>query len=103
MARRYAVFYDGKVHVQRTMCSTCIGHPDNRMDLHPDRVPGMLADVERDQSCIPCHQTLDDRHQAVCRWQFDVCKTQPLQIAERLGHIEWMNPTTKKPINGGDT
>lgn len=70
-------------------CPTCIFAPGNRMHLQPGRVKGMLAEVERHQSCIPCHETLDDEQQAVCRGQFDTLKTQPLQIAERLGAIVW--------------
>lgn len=71
-------------------CPTCIFRPGNLMHLQSGRVRGMVEHVWRNESCIPCHKTLDQKEQAVCRGQFDTAKTQPLQIAERLGLIEWV-------------
>ena len=88
---RHRVFYDNSVHVRRTMCSTCIGRPGNLMHLERGRVEGMLEDIEREQSCIPCHQTLEGSVQAVCRWQFNEHPTQPLQLAQRLGLITFVS------------
>jgi len=76
-------FRNGRVHVCREMCSTCIFRPGNLMDLNPGRVQGMIRDSVRKQSAIICHQTLDG-DEAVCRGFYDQHKTQPLQIAERL-------------------
>ena len=71
-------------------CPTCIFRPGNQMHLRPGRQRDMLAEVRRNDSCIPCHETLEDELQAVCRGQYEVFQTQPLQIAERLGMIvEW--------------
>lgn len=61
------------------------------MHLQTGRVRGMVEDVKRTEGCIPCHKTLDRKEQAVCRGQFDAAKTQPLQIAERLDRIEWVD------------
>ena len=79
----------GVVRVMRERCSTCIFKPGNLMHLQTGRVRNMVEQVREDQSCIPCHKTLDLDEQAVCRGQFDIVKTTPLQIAERLGFIEW--------------
>lgn len=59
------------------------------MHLQPGRQRDMLEQVRRIEGCIPCHETLHDDVQAVCRGQFDALKTQPLQLAERLGAIVW--------------
>lgn len=68
-------------------CPTCIFWPGNRMNLRAGRLRQLLQEVERDQGCIPCHETLGDELQAVCRGQYEALKTQPLQVAERLGYI----------------
>lgn len=70
-------------------CPTCIFRPGNKMGLRPGRRKEMLAEARRNEGCIPCHETYDDKVQAVCRGQFDALKTQPLQIAERLDMIVW--------------
>lgn len=82
----------------RERCSTCIFRPGNRMQLQPGRVRGMVAEVKRNEGCIPCHKTLDLPEQAVCRGQFDTAKTQPLQIAERLDLIEWVELPSSESI-----
>lgn len=89
MARHNAA-REGRVHVCRTMCSTCIFRPGNLMNLEPGRVRQMVRDAKRDESAIICHQTLQTRprRNAVCRGFFDRHDTAPLQIAERLGLIE---------------
>lgn len=86
--RKHGVFRAGKVHVKRAMCATCIFRPGNLMDLRPGRVEQMVRDATRAESCIPCHDTLDGP-QAVCRGFYDRHTTGPLQVAQRLGYIEW--------------
>lgn len=66
------------------------------MHLQPGRVREMVARVRKIEGCIPCHKTLGDKQQAVCRGQFEAAKTQPLQIAERLGMIVWWPPLDKR-------
>ena len=80
---------DTGVRVMADRCPTCIFRPGNLMHLQPGRQRDMLDKVRTIEGCIPCHETLDDDVQAVCRGQFDALKTQPLQIAERLGFIVW--------------
>lgn len=81
------------VRVMAERCPTCIFRPGNRMFLMPGRVKDMIEEIRRNEGCIPCHETLNDEMQAVCRGQFDTVRTQPLQIAERMGCIvEWVRP-----------
>lgn len=89
---RHNVADESGVRVMAEKCPTCIFRPGNPMGLHRGRVGEMLAQVRKNDSCISCHETLDDEKQAVCRGQFDVLKTQPLQIAERLDMIVWHPP-----------
>jgi hypothetical protein len=81
------------VRVMANRCPTCIFRPGNQMHLMPGRLRDMVEQVRERDSCIPCHETLDHDRQAVCRGQFDTVKTQPLQIAERLGMIVWWRPS----------
>lgn len=84
-------FHDGVVHVNKRLCSTCIFRPGNLMHLDEGRVEDMVAQATAAESCIPCHQTLDGQ-QAVCRGFYNKHKTQPLQIAERLGFVLEVDP-----------
>lgn len=90
------VYRDGKVHVLTEMCPTCVFRPGNLMDLDPGRLAGMVREAVEAQSCIPCHTTLPyhpkgSNRQAVCRGFFDRHATQPLQIAERMDLIEYVD------------
>lgn len=93
MARR--PYSEGRIHVQESMCSTCVFRPGNLMNLHR----GRLADVVRrnvaNDSALTCHATLygDAEQEAICRGFFDRHKTTPLQLAERLDLITFV-PTT---------
>ncbi len=64
------------------------------MRLEPGRLAGMVADAKAADSAIICHSTLYEPnvHNAVCRGFFDRYPTAPLQIAERLGLVEWVIP-----------
>jgi hypothetical protein len=86
-----AVYRGGRVHVLAEQCSSCVFRPGNLMRLVPGRLAGMVRDAVRDDSCIPCHETIydDTIRPAVCRGFFDRHATQPLQVADRLGLIEW--------------
>lgn len=85
---RRGVFRNGKVHVKRAMCATCIFRPGNLMCLQDGRVEQMVRAATRAESCIPCHETLEGL-QAVCRGFHERHATQPLQVAQRLGYIEY--------------
>lgn len=85
---------DGRVRVCEDMCATCIFRPGNLMDLRPGRVRQMVDYARKHDSTIVCHKTLDDPLQAACRGFFERFPTPPLQIAERIGIIDWINPDT---------
>jgi hypothetical protein len=91
MAEQHNVYRDGKVHVCARMCATCIFRPGNLMHLERGRVRQMVDDAKRDESCIPCHKTLEGDN-ACCRGFYDKHPTQPLQIAERLGLVNEVEP-----------
>ena len=97
MARRgKPPYHDGKVHVQREMCDTCVGHPGNRMKLVPGRLRDVVKDNVEADGALTCHQTTYGQadQEAVCRWFFDRYKTTPLQIAERIGIISFVGDGT---------
>lgn len=85
-------FRDGRVHVLAEMCSTCVFAPGNRMRLEPGRLAGMVRSATEADSAIICHSTIyrDDVDEAVCRGFFDRHPTTPLQVAERLGYITYV-------------
>lgn len=88
---QHNVYRDGRIHVMAERCETCIFQPGNRMHLARGRVRAMVDEIKRTDGCIPCHKTLGIGANAVCRGQFDLHPTQPLQIAERLGMIAWQS------------
>lgn len=96
---RSNVYRDGKVHVVREMCETCIFRPGNLMQLQSGRVRGMIDDCKEQQGTIPCHNTLyiDGADQAVCRGFFDRHKGDitALELADAMGIIEYDEPRGK--------
>lgn len=96
---RHNVFRDGKVYVCREMCPTCVFRPGNLMQLNPGRLRGMIDEAVKNESCIPCHHQIfhveGEPQDACCRGFFDRHPTQPIQIAERLGMIEFIEPVEK--------
>ncbi len=81
------------LRVATEQCSTCIFRPGNLMHLHVGRLATMAKEVQATEGYVTCHQTLDRplRQRVVCRGSFDRFKTQIIQVAERLGFIEWIN------------
>lgn len=82
------IFRNDRVHVQRAMCPTCIYRPGS--PISRERVAEMQRDADRDGSTIVCHETLDTKAHAACRGYFDAGCSQSLQIADRLGFVEWV-------------
>ena len=84
-------YRDGKIHVCRQLCDTCVFRSGNLMRLEPGRLAAMVAEAKADETAIICHSTLyhEDVDSAVCRGFYDRHPTQPLQIAERLGLVEF--------------
>ena len=86
-------FINGKVHVRRTQCATCVFKPGNLMDLAPGRLAGMINDATRnDDGCIPCHHHLYESAEVepVCRGFYDRHATLPIRLAEAMGILEWV-------------
>lgn len=80
------------LRVQREQCSTCIFRPGNLMHLHSGRLKDMVDSVTRDDTYVVCHQTLSEPLGAVCKGSFDTVRSTPVQIAERLGFVDWIEP-----------
>lgn len=94
------------LRVQAEMCETCIFRPGNPMMLSPRRVSGMVAECDRRDTHIICHDTIDNAaneewdglsrpmtdSEAVCRGYYDTGRrSQLLRIAERLGMVEMVS------------
>lgn len=81
------------MRVALEQCSTCIFRPGNLMHLNPGRLAEMVKDVRAKEGYVTCHDTLDLplRQRVICRGSFDRFKTQIIQMAERMGFIEWVD------------
>lgn len=69
----HEVYRDGKVHVLREECGTCIFRPATR-PVDGARVAGMVRDtMDEPGATVVCHSTLyqDDVRHAICRGWFD--------------------------------
>ena len=84
-------YRDGKVHVCRQLCETCVFRAGNLMHLEPGRLATMAAEATANESAIICHSSLyrEGVDNAVCRGFCDRHRTQPLQIAQRLDLVEF--------------
>lgn len=89
MSRHDLVDPDG-VRVQAERCQSCIFRPGNLMHLNEGRVKDMVDDCKKDEGVIPCHDTLSDKKQAICRGFYDSYSDDiPLvQLAKRMGFIK---------------
>jgi hypothetical protein len=83
-----SVYRDGRVHVCREMCPTCIFRPGNLMHLSSGRLREIKDQAIADDTSIICHETYGGPR-SVCRGFYDRHQTTPLQVAERLDRIEW--------------
>lgn len=81
-------YQDGKARVRRYLCATCIFRPGNLTHLGPRRLADLVGEAQANESATICHSTLVQGH-AVCRGFYDRRPTRPLQIAGRLGLIDF--------------
>ncbi len=87
MAERSNDYRNGRVHIQRAMCKSCIYGP--RSPIGIERRTEMERSAERAGRCIVRHSTLGTAENAGCRGHLDAgCSV--LQIAVRLGVVEWV-------------
>jgi hypothetical protein len=70
-------------------CPTCIFLAANLALLPPGRLREMVEGVREIGGVIPCHETLDEEVQAVCRGQFDPVKAVGVEVAAGLGFVAW--------------
>lgn len=86
MARTYV---NGRVHVRRTMCATCIFRPADRgrIAVPAERIAQMVRDADAADSCIPCHHHLYEGApiEPVCRGYYDRRSSMTLRLADVLG------------------
>jgi hypothetical protein len=87
MPKQYKVYRDGHVHVLAAPCVTCIFGPDRPVDT--ERVRGMLASCVNENRIIPCHEWMDTKTPVVCRGLYNTGQVGVLQIAERLGVVQF--------------
>lgn len=86
------VYRDGKVHVLRNECATCIFRPVTR-PVDGARVAGMVRETMSEPGAtVVCHSTLyreEDQH-AICRGWYDRLGDRDpiLRMAEAMGVIE---------------
>ena len=80
--------HDG-LRVCATMCATCVFRPGNLMYLRAGRLRDMVDGALANDSCIPCHKTLDGER-AVCRgfWERHRYDTLMCRLGGALGVIE---------------
>lgn len=83
-------FRNGRLHVLRRRCDSCIFRPGG-FHMSPERRDQMVAAAIKNNSAIFCHETLDGA-QAICHGFWQKYKTQPFQVAERLQMIEFQEP-----------
>jgi len=82
------------LRVCEQMCSSCVFRPGNLMSLMPGRLRGMIDGALAQDSCIPCHKTLDGER-AVCRGFWDRHKAHTLMCrlgSERVFGTIYINP-----------
>lgn len=77
------------IRVLRERCSTCVFRPGNLMDLNPGRLADLTASTDDADTNVVCHKTLGGDG-AFCRGSVDRRPGRAMQIAERLGFIEWV-------------
>jgi hypothetical protein len=84
---------DGRVWVLSDKCSTCIFRPHNLMQLAPGRVAGMIEACLREDTVIPCHQTLDGPR-SICRGFYDTYgpEINAIRFARALDFIAYDDP-----------
>lgn len=89
----HKIYVNGKVHVRRRKCETCIFRPGNLMHLEPGRRDEMVAKAEAVDGSIPCHSHIRRGAdvEPVCKGFFDLHSTMTLRLAAALDIIEWVD------------
>lgn len=91
------------MRVLAEQCATCIFRPGNPMKLNPGRVKRMVAECQRRDTYIPCHEHMQrvgedgetvTAESPVCRGFYDRYPGvgQMIRISQRLGMWEEVRP-----------
>ena len=89
--KTHKVYVNGKVHVRRRQCKSCIFGPNS--PVGKQRVDEMVRKATLDDmGCIPCHSHLYEGNdvEPICRGFFDRFPTRPIRMARSLGVIGWV-------------
>lgn len=92
MGRRkpFNIFREGKVHVVRPVCATCIYRP-----LSAGVGDAIVAKARAEDNVVVCHSTLGTKENAVCGGYFAAERTTPIVLAKLMGNIEYVKPVDK--------
>lgn len=93
--RKNGVLHADGMQICEQQCSTCIFRPGNKMHLSPGRLAEMVKSVKDDDGYVVCHKTLDWETGAICRGSYDRIYTTPIQMAERMQFIRWVDPDSE--------
>lgn len=86
---RFNAFRDGKVHVVREMCSTCIFRGKV---VDKERREEMIREADQKETAIVCHSTLNTKQQAVCHAYYQLRSSATLRLAMAMKCIAWDEP-----------
>lgn len=95
MKKKKGPYRDGKIHVLKERCDTCIFRPGNLMHLSAEGLRTVIKGNRDADSALTCHQTLPSNGRyiaepALCRGYYDgyADVTTPLILAKAMGVIE---------------
>jgi len=79
-------FVDGRVHVRKRMCKTCIFGSNRLMGIDQERVDQMTRDADKADTCIPCHDHLyqGEDIEPVCKGYYDRGSSAVLRLATAM-------------------
>ncbi len=93
MARqqKFNVFRDGRVHITRPLCATCIYRPGNE-----ETGARVIRLASADQTAVVCHSTLDHPNQSICGGFAAKDPTYPIKVALELGCVSYDPAPSKR-------
>lgn len=84
MARKqYRIFRDDQVHVNLTLCRTCIYRPEPSIPVATRDL--LEQQANEDSAAIVCHETMDTRKPTVCRGYYEINQSVLLRLADAMG------------------
>ncbi len=85
-------YVDGRLHVRRTNCDTCIFRANKFVT--DERVAGMVEAADADNSTIPCHKHLYEgaEIEPVCRGYFDRASSMAMRLAVAMDIVTFGDP-----------